>query len=155
MSKRKDRESIPEAEQGKLGITARNIDAQTAESLGMPEGIYIMKINDDTPVKNSELREKDIIVSFDDQAVKTITELQELLTYTRAGQEVSIKVQRLEGGEYVEKEFKVILDKNRTYVEKSTEESRQEESQQNNGNYNYDPFSDFDDIFRNFGRFGW
>ena len=156
MSKRRDRESIPEDEQGLLGITARNIDAQTAESLDMPEGIYVFKINDDSPAKNSELKEKDIIVSFDDQTVKTVSELQELLRYTRAGQEVSIKVKRLDGGSYIEKEFKVKLAKRPASETKVQEEKQQEQnnSQNNNGNY-YDPFDEFDDIFRNFGRFGW
>ena len=156
MSKRRDRESIPEEEQGQLGITARNIDSQTAESLDIPEGIYVFKINDDSPVKNSDLKEKDIIISFDDQSVKTVSELQELLRYTRAGQEVSIKVKRLDGGSYVEKEFKVKLAK-KTITEskqKSETQPSQENSQNNNGN-NYDPFEDFDDIFRNFGNFRW
>lgn len=156
MSKRKDRETIPENEQGQLGITARNIDSQTAESLDMPEGIYVFKINDDSPVKNSELKEKDIIVSFDEQNVKSVSELQELLKYTRAGQEVSIKVKRLDGGSYVEKEFKVKLAKKSINDNKNQEDKQQDQSnsQNNNGNYR-DPFEDFDDIFRNFGRFGW
>ena len=158
MSKRKDRESIPEAEQGQLGIIARNIDSQTAESLDMPEGIYVYKINDNAPAKNSELKEKDIIISFDDQSVKTVSELQDLLRYTRAGQEVSMKVKRLDGGIYVDKEFKVILDKKNIDENQTAKQSSQQGSadnqQGNNGNF-YDPFEDFDDIFRNFGRWGW
>lgn len=156
MSKRRDRESIPESEQGQIGITARNIDAQTAESLDMPEGIYVFKISEDSPVKNSELKEKDIIISFDDQPVKTVSELQELLRYTRAGQEVSIKVKRLDGGSYVEKEFKIKLAKKTVSENKKQEEPQvNQDNQQNNGGNYYDPFEDFDDIFRNFGRFGW
>lgn len=158
MSKRRDREAIPENEQGQIGINARNIDAKTAESLGMPEGIYILSINDDAPAKKSELKEKDIIVSFDDQAVKTISELQELLRYTRAGQEVSIKVNRLDGGNYVEKEFKITLDKKKVeekQQQKETQSNNQNNNPQGNEGYYYDPFEDFDDIFRNFGRFGW
>ena len=170
MSKRKDREAIPEAEQGQIGITAKNIDSQTAESLDMPEGIYVYKIAEDSAAKNSELKEKDIIISFDDQSVKTLSELQELLKYTRAGQEVSIKVMRLDGGSYVEKEFKITLGKKKV-EETNTQNSNQQNKGNNQGNeqqnkdeqqvpdqgngYYYDPFSDFDDIFRNFGRFGW
>ena len=162
MSKRKDREEIPEEEQGQLGINARNIDSQTAKSLDMPEGIYVYKIMDDSPVKNSELKEKDIIISFDDQNVKTVSELQELLRYTRAGQEVSIKVERLEGGTYVEKEFKVTLAK-KTITEDKNAQSKEAtpnggNDQGNNGGQQIDPFNDFDDFFRgfgNFGSFGW
>lgn len=168
MSKRKNRETIPEKEQGQLGITARNIDSQTAESLDMPEGIYVYNISEDSAAAKSELKEKDIIVSFDEQAVKTVAELQDLLTYTRAGQEVSIKVKRLDGGSYVEKEFKIKLGKKKIEdkpEEKKSEnkkEQKQPENQQKgedknqnpqapNGGYYYDPFADFDDIFRNFG----
>ena len=164
MSKRKDREEIPESEQGQLGINARNIDSQTAKSLDMPEGIYVYKIMDDSPVKNSELKEKDIIVSFDDQSVKTVSELQELLKYTRAGQEVPIKVQRLEGGSYVEKEFKVTLAK-KTITENQNAQNNQGNSSDGNNNGNNEsgdrqvnPYRDFDDFFRgfgNFGGFGW
>lgn len=161
MSKKKDREQIPENEQGQLGINARNIDSQTAESFDMPEGIYVYKILEDSPVKNSDLREKDIIVSFDDQSVKTVSELQDLLRYTRAGQEVKIKVKRLDGGEYVEKEFTVTLGK-KTVTNENTEESTASDNSQdgsgegnnNDGNY-YDPFDDFDDFFKRFGNFGW
>ncbi len=156
MSKRNDREEIPEAEQGQLGINARNIDSQTAESLDMPEGIYVFKIMDDSPSKNSELKEKDIIVSFDDQAVKTVSELQELLRYTRAGQEVSIKVQRLEGGVYVEKEFKVTLGKKTiTENQQNNYQTEQNQDSANNDNYYYDPFDGFDEFFKGFRSFGW
>lgn len=168
LSKRKDREEIPEKEQGQLGITARNIDAQTAESLDMPEGIYVYKISDDSPSKNSELKEKDIIVSFDDQNVKTVAELQDLLRYTKAWQEVNIKVKRLDGGSYVEKSFTVKLGKKKVEDTKESAkveqknnsqqgQSPQQQPQENErgGQYYYDPFADFDDIFRSFGGFGW
>lgn len=170
LSKRKDREEIPEKEQGQLGITAKNIDAQTAESLDMPEGIYVYKITDDSPAKNSELKEKDIIVAFDEQNIKTVAELQELLRYTRAGQEVDIKVKRLDGGSYIEKSFKIKLGKKKIDENAEKTENNQQQQQkrgndsgnsqqpqqpQQGGQYYYDPFADFDDIFRNFGAFGW
>ena len=155
MSKKKDRETVPEEEQGRIGIETRNISAQTARELDMPEGISVIKINDDSPAKNSELREKDIIVAFDDQNVKTISELQELLSYTRAGQEVSIKVKRLEDGRYVDKEFKITLGKNKvdTKAQKQETEKKQENPQDrgNNGRF-YDPFDDYDDFFRSWGN---
>lgn len=162
MSKRKDREEIPETEQGQLGINARNIDSQTAESLDMPEGIYVYKIMDDSPVKNSDLKEKDIIIAFDDQSVKTVTELQELLRYTRAGQEVSIKVMRIDGGSYVEKSFKVTLgkkniDKNEANTSNNNSNNSQAD-QDNQGNERYYSSDPFDDFFREFGgfrNFGW
>ena len=151
MSKKKDREQIPESEQGQLGINARNIDAKTAESLDMPEGIYVYKIMDDSPAKNSELKEKDIIVSFDDQSVKTVSELQDLLRYTRAGDKIKIKVMRLDGGSYVEKEFEITLGKK----DITSNPEPETETNDNQNSYQYDPFDGFDDFFRGFGSFGW
>ena len=158
MSKRKDREEVKEEEQGQLGIVAKSIDSQTAKGYGMPEGIYVFSINDDSESKKSELREKDIIVSFDEQSVKTLSDLQELLKYTKAGQEVSITVKRLEDGEYKDKTFKVKLSK-KTVTDKKEETKQSEQNVKPNeqGQEYYDPFSDFEDfadIFRNFG-FGW
>ena len=162
MSKKKDREEIPESEQGWLGINARYIDAQTAESLDMPEGIYVYKILDDSPVKNSELKDKDIIVAFDDQNIKTVSELQELLRYTRAGQEVSIKVKRLDGGSYVEKSFIVTLGKKPVDTLNTNNNSGDSQGGSNNqgneGYYNTDPFDEFFKEFGGFGgfrNFGW
>lgn len=168
MSKRKDRESIPEEEQGQLGITAKTMDAQTAESMGMPQGVYVYKINEDAPAAKSELKQFDIIVSFDDQPVKTVVELQELLKYTRAGQEVTLKVKRQSDGQYIDKEFKVTLAKKSIHNNQKDNQQQNQKQQNNNNNndqqqqqqqqpnngYYYDPFGNPEDIFREFGRGG-
>lgn len=156
MSNKKAREKVPENEQGFLGITARNIDSQTAESLGMPEGIYVFKISEGSAAASSEMKEKDIIVAIDDQKVKTLSELQEYLKYTRSGQEVKIQVKRLDKGEYVEKEFTMALGKRNveTATESNTESSKSSSNQetQPQGNDYFD-----DDFFDRFfgGGFGW
>ena len=159
LSNRKARESIPEEEQGYLGITARNIDSQIKESLDMPEGIYVYGIQKDSAAANSELKEKDIIISFDDQTVKTLSQLQELLKYTHAGDEVKMKVMRLGNqGSYEEKEFTIKLGK-RPKEEKQETNQQQQQQQQDQGNYGggyyYDPFSQFEEFFGNRGFFGW
>ena len=158
LSNRKARESIPEEEQGYLGITARNIDSQIKESLDMPEGIYVYGIQKDSAAANSELKEKDIIISFDDQTVKTLSQLQELLRYTHAGDEVKMKVMRLGSqGSYEEKEFTIKLGKRPK--EEKQEAPQQQQQQQGQGNYGggyyYDPFSQFEEFFGNRGFFGW
>ncbi len=160
LSNKKAREEIPEEEQGYLGITARNIDQDTARSLDMPEGIYIYKITENSAAANSDLKEKDIIVAFDDQNIKTLSELQDLLKYTRSGEEVQIKVKRINGGVYEEKEMKVTLGKrpvedkkeNNNSNQASEEQTKERENTQrdNNNNGRYGQYNDFDDIFREF-----
>lgn len=158
MSSKKPRETIPENEQGYLGIVARNIDSQTAQSFDMPEGIFIYEIAEDGPAVKTELKAKDIIVAFDDQNIKTLSELQDLLKYTRGGDVVNIKVKRIESGNYVDKEIKFTLGTRPTDTTSTkSNATKQNQSQNNNGNYGgFDNFP-FDNFFKQFegGGFGW
>ena len=164
---KKDREYIPEEEQGQLGIIARDVDSNTAGSYDIPEGVFVYKIAEDSQARNSELREKDVIISFDNQSVKTISDLQELLKYTRAGQEVEITVMSpvMNSNErsYVKKTFKVKLGKKNlsnnnaqsNNTQNNANQNRQEQNNQmpNDGYYYYDPFfDDFESLFPFFRR---
>lgn len=174
LSLKKTRVELPIEKQGYLGVSIRNIDAQTAQSMDMPQGIYVFEISENGPAKNSDLRKKDIIVSFDDQNVKTASELSELVRYTEAGTEVGIKVKRLENGQYVDKEFKIKLGnrpKEEIDAAKESEKAKETTPAQNEngqgqgqggqgqggqggqGGYYYDPFEDFDRFFEQFR--GW
>lgn len=103
---------LAESEQGYLGIQVQNVDAQTAQMLGMPQGVYVYKIMEDSAAANSDLREKDIITKFDGEKVQNNADLTGLLSYYKAGSTVTITVQSLENGTYVEREVEVTL-KNR------------------------------------------
>ena len=103
---------VAEADQGYLGIQVQNVDSATAQMLGMPQGVYVYKIMEDSAAAASDLREKDIITKFDGETVRTNADLTGLLTYYKAGTTVTLTVQSLENGVYVEREFEVTL-KNR------------------------------------------
>ena len=100
---------VGEEEQGYLGIQIQNIDASMAKLYGMPEGVYVYKITEDSAAANSELKEKDIITKFDGETVRNYADLTKLLTYYKEGTTVNLTVQRLENGEYVEKEIPITL----------------------------------------------
>ena len=100
---------VGEEEQGYLGIQIQNIDASMAKLYGMPEGVYVYKITEDSAAANSELKEKDIITKFDGETVRNYADLTKLLTYYNEGTTVNLTVQRLENGEYVEKEIPITL----------------------------------------------
>lgn len=174
LSAKKTRVEIPKNEQGYLGIMAKNIDAQTAESFDMPEGVYVYKITEGSAAAKSNLKEKDIIISFDDQSIKTFTDLTTLLSYSKAGDKVKIKVKRLEGGQYVEKEIDIVLgNRPKEETEEAENKSNENDKKQNGskegqegsqvpngerGGQYFDPFggySDdfFNDWFKGFG--GW
>lgn len=103
---------VAESEQGYLGIQVQNVDSSTAKMLGMPEGVYVYKITEGSAAAASDLREKDIITKFDGETVKTNADLTTLLTYYKAGTTVTLTVQSLENGAYVERQVDITL-KNR------------------------------------------
>lgn len=101
--------AVDEAEQGYLGIQLQNIDSQMAQAYGMPEGIYVYKIVAGGAASKSDLRERDIITKFDGEKVKNGDDLKKLLTYYKAGSTVTMTVQSLENGSYVEREVQITL----------------------------------------------
>ena len=100
---------VAENEQGYLGIQLQNIDSMMAQAYGMPEGIYVYKIVEGGAASKSDLRERDIITKFDGERVKTGEDLQKMLTYYKGGTAVTLTVQSLENGSYVEREVSITL----------------------------------------------
>lgn len=100
---------VDESKQGYLGIQTQNIDENAANMFGMPKGIYVYKIVEGGAAANSDLREKDIITKFDGQTVRTMVNLKEMLTYYEGGDTVTLTVQSLENGQYVERKVDVTL----------------------------------------------
>ena len=114
---------VAENEQGYLGIQVQNVDSATAQMLGMPQGVYVYKIMEDSAAEASDLREKDIITEFDGERVTTNADLTTLLTYYKAGTTVTLTVQSLENGVYVEREVEITL-KNRPVEDEEEQGSR-------------------------------
>ena len=106
---KKTREAVDESAQGYLGIQGTNIDANASKEYGMPVGIYVYKIVEGGAAANSDLKEKDIITKFDGQSVTNMEELNQMLTYYEGGSTVSLTVQSLVNGSYVEHEVQITL----------------------------------------------
>ena len=75
----------------------------------MPQGVYVFKIVDKAPAKNSDLQEKDIITKLDSQSIENMENLQELLKTYKAGEKVKLTVSRLDGEDYKDVEVEVTL----------------------------------------------
>lgn len=106
---RKTRVEIEEDKQGYLGIQGTNIDDMAAATYGMPRGVYVYKIVDGGAAAASDLREKDIITKFDGQSIRSMADLQKMLTYYEGDSTVDLTVQSLENGEYVERTVQITL----------------------------------------------
>jgi len=96
-------------QQGFLGIQGQNIDEQMAASYGMPKGVYVYQILENSPADHSDLMAKDVITKFDGEKVTTMSDIQELLTYYEGGASIHLTVQRLVDGQYVEVDVEITL----------------------------------------------
>ena len=103
------RKVVDEKDRGALGIEGRTLDAQTASIYDAPTGVIVDNVIKNGAAEKAGIRKRDIIVSFDDQHISTIDALIDKLTYYKAGEEVEVKISRLEDGEYTEKTVKLKL----------------------------------------------
>lgn len=106
---KKTRVEVAVDKQGYLGIQGQNIDETAAEMYGMPRGVYVFKIVEDGAAAGSDLKEKDIVTKFDGQTVRTMADLKEMLTYYEAGDIITLTVQSLQDGQYVERPVDITL----------------------------------------------
>lgn len=95
--------------QGYLGIRVINVDSAASQAYGMPVGVFVYQIMEGGAAANSDLKEKDIITKFDGQSITTSEELTDMLTYYESGSQVTLTVQTLVNGAYIEHEVSVTL----------------------------------------------
>ena len=99
-------------EMGFLGVnvqTARNVTSDLSLQFNMPIGVFINDIVAASPAEQAGLKSGNIIVGFNDVKVETVEDLLNILSYSRPGEEIILKIKELQNGEYIDKELKVIL----------------------------------------------
>ena len=106
----KTRTEVDQSKQGYLGIQGLTIDETYSSTFGMPQGVYVYEIIEGGAASKTDLQPKDIITKFDGSSVRTMEDLQQMLTYYEGGDTVTLTVQRLENGQYVEHEISITLD---------------------------------------------
>lgn len=109
MTKRTRGEVVAEGKEGYLGIQGFTVEDSMVKQLGMPSGVFVSGIIEGGAASKTDLREKDIITKFDDQTVRTMASLQQLLKYYQEGETVNMTVQSVENGEYVERNVEITL----------------------------------------------
>ncbi|WP_310603907.1 S1C family serine protease [Anaerosporobacter sp.] len=138
------KEDISEEEQAYLGITGQDVTDTISERYGMPIGVYVGQVSENSPASEGGLQSGDVITSFNDREVKTMSQLQELLGNRKAGEVIEIVVSRLVNGNYEEQTITVTLGKkseatsSQTTQESTTEETQGQTEQNNqygNGQY--------------------
>ena len=103
------RNKVEEGNSGYLGIVPQSVTADVAELYGMPEGVFVSRMDAGTPAEAGGLLRGDIITKLDGNKVSTAEELRELLLYYEAGETIELTVMRNDNGEYQELTLSVTL----------------------------------------------
>lgn len=139
------RDVVSEEKQGYLGIQPIDVTNDIYETYGMPVGIYINIVYENSPAEAAGLVKGNIITKFDGQTVKTREELISLLTYYSAGETVNVVVMVQSSEGYVEKTVQVTLGTKDIFGEDAdntqSNQRRQESRESENGYFN--PFGSF------------
>lgn len=93
-------EKVAEEDVGYMGISPQDVTVQMAQMYGMPQGVYVYSVVEDSAAQEAGMRKGDIIVKIDGQRISSYADLKAVMQYYSAGETVTIVVQRFEGGEY-------------------------------------------------------
>lgn len=91
---------VEEADRGYVGISIREVSASMAQTYGMPQGVYITDILEDSAAQKAGLQVHDIIVKLDTFEVESYADLQDALQYFAAGTTVQVEVMRIQDNQY-------------------------------------------------------
>ena len=94
---------------GYLGISGINVTSDVANMYGMPEGVYVTQVYEDTAAAQAGMLNGDIIVGFEGSTVGGMEDLQGYLEYYEIGETVEVTIMRASGGEYKEEVLQVVL----------------------------------------------
>lgn len=80
-----------------LGIEAHTVTEELQNEQGMPAGLFISKIQGESPAMIAGLQEADIVTAIDDVPLQSAKELQRFLDLANSGQTITIQIQRPTG----------------------------------------------------------
>ena len=109
LMERQTRSKVAEDEVGYIGISLQEVTSQISQMYNMPEGIYVVSVEDGSAAANAGIMKGDIITRFDGNRITSYSDLQNVLQYYAAGDSASITVQRPLNGVYVSVELNLTL----------------------------------------------
>ena len=109
LMERQTRTKVAEDEVGYIGISLQEVTSQISQMYNMPEGIYVISVEEGSAAANAGIMKGDIITKFDGSSISSYSDLQKMLQYYAAGDSATITVQRPQNGEYVSIELNLTL----------------------------------------------
>lgn len=77
-----------------IGISAVNIDEAYSSYLGLPMGIYVRAVAENSAAEEAGIRVGDVIIGINDEAVTNMDELNNIKNQFKAGDTITLKVYR-------------------------------------------------------------
>lgn len=128
------RDKVEDGNHGVLGITGTSVSEEGVQVYGMPAGVYIREVTEDSGADKAGLKKNMIITNFNGKRVKDIETLVDQLEYYEPGEEVEITVEVFNGDEdgYKEKTFTVTLSENTDKDEENQDQKDSKNSDEEN-----------------------
>lgn len=92
-----------------IGIKGQDVTSDIADKNGIPKGVLIDQVQQDSPAMLSGLKEYDVIVKFEDEKVSTLKQYHDKLIKCTPGQNVRITAMRKGAEGYAEMEFDLTI----------------------------------------------
>lgn len=105
------REIVDESNSAYLGVTGQDVTSEVAKSFGMPEGLYITMVVENSAAEQAGIRKGDVLTKFDGRKITSMNGLSDAIQYYSAGSQVEVTLQTNEDGEWREKTLTVTLGK--------------------------------------------
>lgn len=105
------KKKVPEEERAFLGISGTDVSEEAIERYGMPEGVYISSVIENSAAEKYGLRMGDIITHIDGERVYKMTEIQGAMEYYSSGSKIIISIMRNSIGQYNGTDVEIVLGK--------------------------------------------
>lgn len=77
-----------------IGISGREITDQISKTYGYPVGVYVVEVSPFSGAEDAGIKNKDVILEVNGEAVKTVQEINDIRDKFKAGDKIKMKVYR-------------------------------------------------------------
>ena len=100
---------VAEEERGYLGLSGINVTPDVSGTYGIPEGVFITQVYDNTAAAAAGLKKGDIITELNGEEITTMDELQKELEFHAKGEKVEITIMTPSNNGYVSRQVQLTL----------------------------------------------
>ena len=91
-------------------IMGQNVTEEVANQTGMPKGVYVTSMENNSPAFFSGIKNGDILVKYNNTVIDGMTKYTECVRNTTPGAVVNLTIMRMSSEGYREFEFKVVTE---------------------------------------------